>query len=362
MSVELKTRLDDLTLAAMRRLCEERKERLGRMGDPASIEEGFFYPEDCPKLWRAAGKVQELEKLIRSGALYHGCAPQSHWTMPDDPRRLFKKAANVFDIRRGALPSEALRAKGVWVVDCRFAIEHSRYLALLAVLGDDIFNAIFASDGPAPLRLGECAPDRRVFPMTPLLHQQVLFQKKEVSPGDWVCFAAGAKPTIIPLGIPKIGGTKVENLTLYQLRHSHGSASNENVLCAQAAGAHSRFVGFGLPPEGASPKDIVLQLLNAYNAKQKGLDEFLPPERHDEHRSRMTEVQPFSEGLADHQLSLPEFLARGGGSLPPDQLVRSFNARRVAKLKKEGSPERAILLFTKWMRKDTPLKLGWSVP
>ncbi len=189
----LKERLDGIAVAEMRDMCHERVGRMARAraGDATAVEGGIWYGNDCQELWTAAGRVEELVSLKARGRLFHGHAPTTHWRKPKDKTKLFGRAILIFDLKKGRRPSEALRAEGPWIIDCRTTIESARYLALEQVLGTDIFNAVFAADGPAPLRLGLLAPDGKIFPMMPLLRQRRFSSLAKVRPGDWVCFAGG---------------------------------------------------------------------------------------------------------------------------------------------------------------------------
>lgn len=157
---ELEGRLGENAVRALQEMCEERADRMARARarDATAVDGGFWYGNECHEMWTEANRSEELESLKKRGRLYHGHAPTAYWEKPKDPSGLFGRAFLVFKLKRGKRPSEALRAKGPWIVDCRISIERVLYLALLAELGQEIFDAVFAAEGPAPLRLGERAP------------------------------------------------------------------------------------------------------------------------------------------------------------------------------------------------------------
>ncbi len=347
---DLKRRLDEAAINALQKMCTDRDERTvkAQAGDATALDGGFWYGSDLHDLWTVADRVDELTQMKKKGRLYHGNAPTTYWQKPRDVSGLYGRAFLVFQLKSNKVPSEALDAQGVWVLDCSTAIKLARLKALQAVV--PFFDEIFACDGPAPLQIGDKDPNGMFSPLLPLMVARKVSSFEDVLRGDLIGIKGGSSGCKIPNEVENIGGKILKDTTLYQLKHKHGDASNFNVLCTGVGEEGPRCLGFGLDVNGVSLADVSKALLNGYNEAPIIPGDILSPEKEKvvQDLEGTSITRSYRVSLEKHQMTPEQFEAQGGGEMM--NYVTAFNVNRVAQLAAVKTQSEGRELMVRWMK------------
>lgn len=217
---------------------------------------GVFYPVDLIHLLedlRNQGSWQAnllLEGARRQGFFIDG------WVNPNyfDPIDVAHGQTRCFRFiaKDEVTATAALKAAktGLRILDCGAVCQIALYDALLQQIGSDKFDKLFSNKHGQKLNIGfrddDLQPMRYFCRFTDAAIQQIPGEvgHRNVRVGDVVSF----------------NGVKD-----YRKKHPNEMGANYNVVCIDATPGSQKYVGHGLPAEGATEEQIAALMVDEYN-------------------------------------------------------------------------------------------------
>lgn len=296
--------------------------------DITLLKSGIYY---AYRYFKTLGEVkndstlaQETRKLaddrltwfINNDKFYHGIAP-NYFRMESCPESLTQMKRNIYVLEKDKLPSDALKAlrEGITFLGCGEVCLVSYYEALKKVLGEDKFDAIFASNA-TPLRISA-----DLQPLIRILQQREIKSLDDLKKGDLVY----------------IYGAAVEGIRPYRSKHRWGDMCGYNLICVDDTPKQQKFttVGYGLDPKGNTYEKILKDLSDGYNETPLVMEDIVSAELgkkikevHGESIDKGTKLINDS-GL--DQIPYEVFQELGGGEV--NSYVYQFDFEKVARLK-----------------------------
>ena len=233
-----------------------------------SLDRGIWYPHEYAYALRDSGQQQRIAQFYRLNAFAWGYANQDYFSAPLNGR------AWALVGRSDKLPAETVKAamKGLSIIECGSACVIAQYKALLDVIGEEKFNKIFA-ESPINLRYDGQDAKGDVQPM------QYFVDFTDVAKAA----ARGAKAAIGELSKRpvKVGQTVlILGVKDYQKKHFGGMDASYNLICSDETPGKQRFLGHGLPKEGATEEEVGILLAKGYNAEPDHVTRNRPEEHH----------------------------------------------------------------------------------
>jgi hypothetical protein len=295
----------------------------GYKGKVSLLSSGMFYGNDYFKALKTVGQTARLQYLIEKGTIYHGMAPSSAFAMVSDPNSPTGRTMCVFNIKKGITPTAALKAfrEGLTFTDCGETCQIAYLTAIQHVLGEEKFNALFASDTPTPMQISPIT-DQRIGSLTQLT-KHVPFSEK-VEKGQILYFP---------------------NVPFYLAKHLTGDAAGYFTICCSSVTGKETFTTLGLRPSGSTVQEIQQTLLEEFNADPVGVS-IVTSEVALRIISKCTPQAVLeSKKLAKTTLSFEEFDRAKQQEVSP--IRWKFDVERIQQLVKASVSE-ARTLFTKW--------------
>jgi hypothetical protein len=195
---------------------------------------GIRYNVDHFKELEAAGNQKEIQELRNKGSFFHGMLSDKYFGMIPDPRFPTGVKMLAFKIKPGVKPSEALEAikKGPSVLDCSTTVQVVYWTAIMKLLGEEKFNALFSGESPTPLRLGSDDSYYRENILHMLLPIEIITEGVPIKKGHYAY---------------------IEGPEAYVEVHPAGHARGFASICSEnIPGKPNKFVALGLPAEGVT--------------------------------------------------------------------------------------------------------------
>jgi len=273
----------------------------------SNLQRGAYYSNQYYEALKQTNQKKIIEEFRERGDFFHGYSSQAHFTHLPGPTDT-QKLPMAYRIKPGIKSSDALRSyqNSLTFTDCGNACAIGMYHALLNVWGEEKFNRIFSSSSKTPLVISTISPSDSLRP----LYIPKTVPDKRYRVGEIVHFS-----NIQPQ---------------YNRKHRQGEGAGFNVVCSDANPKHPKFVGFGLPVDGASPQQIEQLLLDEYNKIPLADKEILPSWLASHHSQEV--YSP---------MTLNQFKELGGGKVVG---VIGFNYDLIEKMAKV-SPEEGAKLY-----------------
>jgi len=118
------------------------------------LDHGFWYPNEYLFALKEKGQHSRFEFLKNKSAAYHGFPPKSFTHVADETGQFVTNKRPCAYVLNNGLASEAIkniRESQFFFIDCQEAIQIAEYEALLEILGDKKFDALFSPNGKTPL-------------------------------------------------------------------------------------------------------------------------------------------------------------------------------------------------------------------
>ena len=213
--------------------------------------------------------------------------------------------------------------QGLTLTGCGEAIQIAEYAALLDVLGEEKFNAIFSAEGQTPLKIGK--NDMMGFHIAPIEH----FLKfngpaKTIKKGQLVFFS---------------------NIQNYGIKHINGEAAAFNTLCIEDA-PNAKFLGLGLSKDGVTETEVNDTLLSEYNRAPIGYDLF-PKNVAQRIKASARGIEKQTEALKNDRIGRKKFLKK-----LKQPMSFSFRIDRVNDVMK-ATNKKAIELLGEWSKSNS---------
>jgi hypothetical protein len=243
---QLEQRVAELALSSLRTLCADAYHRkLNALKNPELLKTGVYYANDYYLLLKQLGRVNEIEKLKKSGAFFHGLAPSQYFDIKKstNPNCYTGHVLMGYTIKEGVKASDALKAvfEELVFLDCQEACFVAYYAVLLEILGAEKFDLLFDAASETPLNL--CSNDT-ANPLFILLQNPQRFS--------------------FPLSDKYLGKKfYVYGVPAYTFKHLNGEARGFNLFYLEA----KKFLGLGLNPDGVTAGEITEELVAAYNQR-----------------------------------------------------------------------------------------------
>jgi hypothetical protein len=263
-----------------------------------SMREGGIYPSDTYfKLLTQHNQTKRKALLAESGKFLEGHAPSEYFEMIEDAGYLTGFKSQVFRLREGKCPIEALEAmeKGLSLIDCG---------ALCSLIYHKVLRQVFKDSQGDESRFKEIFSAKG--------HNRL-----EITMG--VGGYGSLKPFIVALqGAPQKGDVvHVDNLRKYKVKHFTGRMSGHTMV-ADFLNGNLLIRGMDIPPEGINESQLEELMIGKYNLKAKDLRTtgFIS----DKHRSIILERYPNAETgqnlLAnDNKVTVGDYRSEGGAKI-----------------------------------------------
>ncbi len=319
---QVQERLSEIAVATVRAIAADNQERMaGYKNNVHLLKSGVFYPNDYFMALESMDQVQRIDWFVKTGNLFHGIAPASHFVMQKDLQKPTGIRPLHFLLKPGAKPSEALAAirQGLSLLSCGETCQIGYYEAIRGVLGTEKFDMLFAADSPTPLVIHADALDT---PLEPLYIKTQPAQKI-------------AKGQIV----------QISNVPHYPFKHINGEAGSYLTMCCDDTPDHQTFTTLGLRPEGMSHQEVKEKLLEEFNSKPIGMRIVTP-----EVAARISKSLPFPELCEDYAnagFTMDEFAQVGGGNI---NCTIELDAGKIAQLANSNF-KNARALFTHWNKR-----------
>lgn len=224
--------------------------------DITCLAEGVFYQNNYYIALKETNQTKRIEWFKNKNYFYHIYPPKYFENIPDSEQSNSGFAIAKIVLKKGALPSEALKAakQGLAFLDCNTVCQIGQYQALYDVWGEKTFNRIFSHETGKPMMLSDYdTPDN------PLLG----FLKK----GSCDEGRKGSRPV-------KVGDrVSFSNDPRYAQKHAlMGDFQAISVSCIDDTPGAQRYVALGLPSGGCQEEGIEETCLSAHNQTPMSLE------------------------------------------------------------------------------------------
>lgn len=290
--------------------------------DITLLNSGCYYPNDYFRLLQEAKQKPRFDYFFNKGSFFHGHASPKHFTMLEAKNKPTGVLANIFVIKKGIQPSDALAAlrQGLNFIGCGETCQIAFYEGIKQLIGQNKFNALFANvqTNLLPFSINW---DSLKNPLCCLFMYSRDTSRYQL--GDLVFFA---------------------NVPLYRQKHINGEASGFFSICVDNTTGSERFTTLGLSPNGSTRQEIKEKLLNEFNTSPIG-NAIVPKEI----GSRITNSYSLKDQeqiarLANRLLSSQEFEEYGGGLAQVRIFIDESRMQQLA----QSPIEKACMLFNSW--------------
>lgn len=335
---ELRLLIGEVALEIFRSINADTQMRLdGCFENPALLNQGLFSANEYyTKIQEVSQQLEKLdpessaaetlkvriEYFIERGSFYHGFCNTEFFTHIKTKESATGKQINIFRIRLGKSPSEAIEnitgtTRQFMLTDCVGRYQLIYTATLMHILGKEKFNTLFASEGDYPLSIGMQST-----------YMGLLLQanRSTLQPGDLVTF---------------------KHYPIYMDKHWNGEGRGLNWLFYDKQDEEERFIAFGHPAQGVSYQTVLKTCIDEYNETPIHISAMSK-----RHGTKLLQLHGpkavfYYEGLKQHQISvkeLEEYYKKLGTSFDS---IGCFNAGRIHRLICT-SPAGALALMKKW--------------
>lgn len=272
--------VDQMYVEKFTAICRDYEERLqkARSGDTSVLNSGCWTANDYFDLMQRFSE-RNNQHFIETGVYYHGLPPKGFLTLVDDFTSSTGKDPFVYVLKKGIKPSEALAAiqSQLCFIDPRMAYAIAQLEVIKEIGGVEAFD--------------------RYFSKHPLVFRT---QMRSLVP-----FGRG-----IPSTQKRVGAIYgVRNHPDYVNREHNGEWASVNVTRIKANG-HWKCIGFGLPSEGVTEKELFELMAKSFNQTPYNGRIVTPTIWQ---RLRLTRLFDNPEDFKDMQVTADDIVKCGGG-------------------------------------------------
>lgn len=231
--ITLETRLQDEVIAAAKAIAQKHEENAKAYKEEGKIpNQGIHYPFPYMRILKEKNQIERINFLVKRTAVLKGYLKNF--------KIAFRQGTMGFKLKKNVQPSQALDGaiQGPSLLGCAEVCWLSQWQGLRKVLGDEKFDALFASNSPTPLFIGSQVSQN---PLTRIMQKEEFPKLEKIRPGDMVNFS---------------------NVPSYSQHHPFGDETTYNVIALRPP---KTFTTLGLPAEGASLEEIEEELLHSFN-------------------------------------------------------------------------------------------------
>lgn len=204
------------------------------------LDKGFWYSGDYYNALTKFGQKKRLDYLVNNDFFYNGHLSKKYFSRID---------CYSWKIKEDIDPSEAfenmMQDIEFKIIDCTTICTLAQTLELIEVLTKEKFNAIFKNNF--------VLTDKGESTIRKLFKEIIIKDESEIQKGD-NCYFSNIDTYL----------TKDNKGRGYYLKHPSGSWSGLNTICCDNE-KESKYLAFGLKPDGESSEDIRVRLHKAYN-------------------------------------------------------------------------------------------------